>query len=141
MAKVPKANGRPRKEVDYSALDNLCALQCTGEECASFLNMDYETLNRILKRDKHGGFKEYFALKCGKGKISLRRAQYQLATEDRNPTMLIWLGKQHLAQKDKQDFNHTSEDGSMTPKAGIDTSKLSTEALAEIMALHDEQNS
>ena len=91
---------RPRKEVDYSTLDNLCAMQCTGEECASFLNMDYETLNRILKRDKHGGFKEYFALKGGKGKISLRRAQFQLATEDRNPTMLIWLGKQYLGQCD-----------------------------------------
>jgi len=110
---------RPRKEVDYSTLDNLCAMQCTGEECASFLNMDYETLNRILKRDGKGGFKEYFALKGGKGKISLRRAQFQLATEDRNPTMLIWLGKQHLAQKDKQDLNHTSEDGSMSPKPAI----------------------
>jgi len=55
--------------------------------------------------------------------------------------MLIWLGKQYLGQRDQQDLNHTSEDGSMTPKAGIDTSKLSTEALAEIMALHDDQNS
>jgi len=55
--------------------------------------------------------------------------------------MLIWLGKQYLGQRDQQNLNHTSEDGTMTPKAGIDTSKLSTEALAEIMALHDDQNS
>ena len=102
MAKVPKANGRPRKEVDYKSLENLCAIQCSGEECASFLDMDYETLNRILKRDKHGGFKEYFALKGGKGKISLRRAQYQLAVEKKNPTMLIWLGKQYLGQKEPE---------------------------------------
>lgn len=37
---------------------------------------------------------------------------------------------------DKQQVDHTSSDGSMTPK-GLDASKLSTEALAEIMAAAD----
>jgi len=38
---------------------------------------------------------------------------------------------------DKQQLDHTSSDESMSPSKGIDTSKLSTEALAEIMALSD----
>jgi len=99
---------RPRKEVNYSDLDNLCAMQCTGKECASFLGMDYDTLNTILKRDGKGGFSGYFALKGGKGKISLRRAQFRLATEDRNPTMLIWLGKQYLGQCDGGQVDNSS---------------------------------
>jgi hypothetical protein len=38
---------------------------------------------------------------------------------------------------EKSELSHTSPDGSMTPNKGLDTSKLSTEALAEIMALSD----
>lgn len=36
-----------------------------------------------------------------------------------------------------QSVNLESADGSMSPKAGLDVSKLSTEALAEIMAAQD----
>jgi hypothetical protein len=42
--------------------------------------------------------------------------------------------KAHAA---KQDINHTSADGSMTPKPALDMSKLSTEALAEIVKAAD----
>ena len=141
--KTPQKNrgGRPRKKIDYAKLDSLCAIQCSGEECASVFDIDYDTLNIILKRDGHGGFSDYFALKRSFGRISLRRAQFRNATENLNPAMQKWLGKQYLGQRDQQDLNHTSEDGSMSPKPGIDTSKLSTEALAEIMALHDDQDS
>lgn len=41
-----------------------------------------------------------------------------------------------LGLSDKIQQDHTSSDGSMTPK-GLDASKLSTEALAEIMAAAD----
>ena len=46
-------------------------------------------------------FSEVFKRKRGKGKISLRRSQFQLAQT--NPTMAIWLGKQWLGQTDKQE--------------------------------------
>ena len=96
---------RPRKEIDYAVLDNMCAIQCTGEECAGVLNIDYDTLNAVLKRAGHGCFSEYFAIKRGKGKISLRRAQFKTAVENNNPTMLIWLGKQYLGQLDNKNIN------------------------------------
>ena len=38
---------------------------------------------------------------------------------------------------DTADVNHVSEDGSMSPKAALDVSRLSPEALAEIVALGD----
>lgn len=39
---------------------------------------------------------------------------------------------------EKLELDHKSTDGTMTPKAGIDVSRLSTEALSEIMAIADE---
>jgi len=94
--------GRPRKVIDWDTADKLCAIQCTGNEIAAFLGISYDTLDVACKRDKAMSFPDYFAQKAAPGKISLRRAQFQAATEDRNSTMMIWLGKQMLDQKDKQ---------------------------------------
>ena len=141
MNKEPKANGRPLTEIDWDEFDKLCGMLCTQVEIAEWFGCTDDTIQAAVRKKYGIGFSELYKRKSVKGKTSIRRAQYILATEDRNPTMLIWLGKQYLGQRDQQDLNHTSEDGSMTPKAGIDTSKLSTEALAEIMALHDDQNS
>lgn len=95
--------GRPEKHIDYKQLDKFCAIHCTGEECAALLDMDYDTLNRKLKEEGHGGFTDYFTQKSANGKASLRRRQFQAANEG-NPTMLIWLGKQWLGQSDKQEI-------------------------------------
>ncbi len=92
---------RPRKDVNWDAVEKLCGLQCTETEIAEFLGLSIATLYRACKREHKMGFDEYFGQKRGIGKISLRRAQWQLATQNKNPTMLIWLGKQHLAQADK----------------------------------------
>lgn len=101
---------RPRKTIDYEILEELCGIQCTGEECASILKVDYDTLNRILKRDGHGGFTEYFKKHSDSGKASLRRVQFKSALDGSVP-MMIWLGKQHLGQKDKSDVAvYTPED-------------------------------
>jgi len=92
---------RPRKEIDYKILEELCKIHCTGEECAAILHIDYDTLNSVLKRDKKGGFSEYFKRHSADGKASLRRRQFQSAVDDGNVPMMIWLGKQHLGQLDK----------------------------------------
>lgn len=92
---------RPLKEIDWTEVDRLCEFQCTGEEIASFLYIDYDTLNRACKRVYKISFADYYQQKKGVGKISLRRAQWQMATDQKNPTMLIWLGKNYLGQTDK----------------------------------------
>jgi hypothetical protein len=94
--------GRPVKEIDYAQLQELCRLQCTGEECACVLGMRYETLNARLKADGHGGFLEYNKSNLGYGKASLRRLQWKAANSG-NTSMLIWLGKQYLGQSDKME--------------------------------------
>ena len=100
--------GRPRYEIDYKTLDGLCGILCTGEEIASILEIDYDTLNRALKRDGNIGFADYLKKKSATGKASLRRNQFKLA-QKLNPTMLIWMGKQFLNQTD-QVIQHTNQE-------------------------------
>ena len=104
--------GRPKYEIDYKTLDGLCAIMCTASEISSILNIDRDTLSAALKRDGHEGFSAYFKRKSSNGRASLRRTQYKVAT-DGNPTMLIWMGKQHLDQTDKQSskIEHSGEIG------------------------------
>ena len=102
MPEKKNKGGRPRKEIDYPKLEALCKIQCTGEECASVLQIDYDTLNNALKRDGYGGFSDYLKNHSSSGKASLRRLQWK-AAEALNTAMLIWLGKQYLGQTDKKD--------------------------------------
>ena len=102
VKKTAKKRGPKPKAIDYTKLDAMCAIHCTGEECASILGMDYDTLNAALKRDGNKGFSDYFKQKGANGKMSLRRKQYDQAMSG-NSTMLIWLGKQWLNQSDKHE--------------------------------------
>lgn len=91
--------GRPKKQIDKKAFENLCSLQCTKEEMCGFFDVDEKTLTRWC-HDTYGmGFSEIFKKKSAKGKMSLRRMQFRTA-EEGNPTMQIWLGKQYLGQRD-----------------------------------------
>ncbi len=94
--------GPPLKEIDYQKLEVMCSFLCTGEECASVLGIDYDTLNRALARDGHGGFTDFLKKHAGKAKMSLRRAQFRAAIEDKNIAMQIWLGKQYLGQREPE---------------------------------------
>lgn len=98
--------GRPKKNLtkkEWASVDYMCMIHCTGEEIAGVLGMDYDTLNRNCKEQKHCYISEYIKQHQHGGKMSLRRAQWKSA-ENGNVTMQIWLGKQWLGQKDQQDI-------------------------------------
>jgi hypothetical protein len=101
---------RPQIQIDWQKFDLLCALQCSLSEIACEFDCSEDTIERAVKREHKISFAEYFALKRGKGKISLRRKQYQKAM-DGDTTMLIFLGKQWLGQADKQSTELTGKDG------------------------------
>ena len=115
-----KLGGAPKKPIDYDALDKMCAIHCTGEECAALLDVSYEHLNNQLKRDGNGGFLDYFTKKSANGKMSLRRRQYTAAVTDGNPTMMIWLGKQWLGQKEPEKADSESQESSSIQKVQIE---------------------
>lgn len=93
--------GRPRKEIKQKEFENLCGIQCTKLEICAFFDVTDKTLESWCKRTYHAGFSEVFAQKRGRGKISLRRKQWQLA--EKSASMAIWLGKQYLDQRDNVD--------------------------------------
>ncbi len=73
-------------------------MQCTEEEICGCFDVTDKTLTRWC-RDTYGmSFSEIYAIKRGSGKISLRRAQFELAKK--NAAMAIFLGKQYLGQSD-----------------------------------------
>ena len=101
-------DGRPKIVIDMVLVDNLCQIQCTGEEIASVLKVDYDTLNARIKESTGSGFSDYIKVKSKGGKASLRRMQWKGAQEG-NATMLVWLGKQYLGQNDKQEIEHSGK--------------------------------
>ena len=119
MAKTgPKGPMKPLTDKEFEQLVNMIRIQCTAEEISDVLGMSEDTLGRRIAERKIEGvsnFADLYKKHQGEGKASLRRAQWK-AAQDGNPTMLVWLGKQMLGQRDKKDLDHTSSDGSMTPK-------------------------
>lgn len=85
---------RPLKVIDVELLKKLASIMCTGEEMAHILGVSVDTLERryadVIKEAK------------STGKMSLRRWQWE-ACKKGNPALLIWMGKQHLGQSDKQE--------------------------------------
>lgn len=93
--------GRPKKEIDKEQFEKLCEFQCLEAEICEFFDVTPKTLTAWCRRTYGMRFSEVFQIKRKSGMIGLRRAQYQTAIEDRNPTLLIWLGKQWLGQTEK----------------------------------------
>ena len=93
---------RPRVEIDQTQFEKLCAMQCPLEEIAGWFNCSADTVERWCKRTYNEGFAEIFAKKRQGGKISLRRAQFELAKK--SAAMAIFLGKQYLGQRESVQY-------------------------------------
>jgi hypothetical protein len=103
----PKGPMKPMTDKELEQLINMIRIQCTRDEICDILGMSDTTLNRRIKEQGIEGVDNFEALykkHQGEGKASLRRAQWK-AAQDGNPTMLVWLGKQMLGQKDKQELS------------------------------------
>jgi AcrR family transcriptional regulator len=90
--------GRPVKEIDVELIEKLAGYQLTLDEIAAACKVSPATLdNRIASNPE---VQEAINRGRATGRASLRRAQMATANAG-NPTMLIWLGKQYLAQQDR----------------------------------------
>ena len=97
-----KGDTPAQDRIDKKVFENLCGIQCTLSEICDAFDVEDDTLNSWCKKTYGTTFSEVFKVKRGKGQISLRRMQWKLA--EKNPTMAIWLGKQYLNQKDRQEI-------------------------------------
>jgi hypothetical protein len=93
--KRPRA-GRRAIRIDLSALENLCGLQCTDAEVASFFKVSTRTIER---RKQQPAFAEAMERGRAAGKLSLRRILFGQANKG-NPAAAIFLAKNILGYKD-----------------------------------------
>ncbi len=104
----------PRRPVpiDLDELEKLAAMHCTEAEVAAWFSSPGATLTQqaISKKLQREPFKSAWSSGWVKGSISLRRKQKQMADAG-DKTMLIWLGKQWLGQRDKQDVEMSGKEG------------------------------
>lgn len=94
--------GRPKIQIDKDQFEKLCAIMCTLDDIAGFFDCSPDTIENWSKRTYQTTFSDIYKKKSSMGKVSLRRKQYEVALGG-NVSMLIWLGKQQLGQRDNLD--------------------------------------
>lgn len=100
-----KPNGRPTKEFDKGVFESLCGIMCTEVEICEVLNTTDKTLSNWCKRAYGEGFSEVYKKLTARGRMSLRRNQFNLSKK--SPAMAIFLGKQYLGQTDAVQVDNT----------------------------------
>ncbi len=99
--------GRPKAYIDWKKVDELLMAGCSGAEVAAYFGVNPATLYDRCQTDNKRMFSDYSQEKCSKGESILRAHQYAKSlglTDKGDNTLLIWLGKTRLKQKE-----HTEE--------------------------------
>ena len=87
---------------DYAHIERMARFMFTDDEMAASLEISQKTIQRWREADPL--FREAMAKGHANGRKSLRSSQFKSAITDGNITMQIWLGKQYLNQKDRNEF-------------------------------------
>ena len=106
----PKGPSKDLSDKDFEKLVSMIKIQCTQDEICSVLGMSDTTLNRRLKERDIENFEALYKKENADGCKSLLRMQWD-AAESGNATMLVWLGKQYLGQRDKLNTEITGPNG------------------------------
>lgn len=96
--------GRPPSVIDWDKVAAYLKAQCSTTSIAAILGISTDTLYLRCKEDLFMDYTAFAQEKKGEGKELLRAKQYTDAMSG-NVTLQIWLGKQYLDQKDKQELD------------------------------------
>jgi predicted metal-binding transcription factor (methanogenesis marker protein 9) len=91
---------RPEKPIDWKRVDELLMCGCLGTEIAACFDMHPTTFYERVADKYKMSFTNYMSQKRSHGDTLLREAQHKKALKGDN-SMLIWLGKNRLGQKDQ----------------------------------------
>lgn len=119
-----------RRDFNWDEIANMCEIQCTQAEIAKVMGCEENTLRAACKRDNKQDWAQFYGEHREKGKISLRRSQWKKAVTNLDTTMLIFLGKNILGQKDKIE-NDVNMSGGQT--INVDLSSMTKEQLRELI--------
>lgn len=117
MPRKKLPTNRPRgtqpKFIDWDLVDTLAIKGCLGSEIASRLGICADTLYNRCLTDKGVLWSEYLRQKHEIGETLLRAKQFDKAIgkcKDGDNTLLIWLGKQRLGQRESLEQAPISEE-------------------------------
>ena len=94
---------------------------------ADILGIDGKTLTKY--------YREELDQATARANAAVGGALFNKATKGDTAAMIFWM-KTRAGWREKHEIDHTSSDGSMTPQP-LDLTKLSSEALAELIAARD----
>lgn len=95
---------RPEKLIDWNRVDSLLQAGCLGTEIAAAFDMHPQTFYTKVEEQYKTSFTQYSQERRAIGDSILREKQYQKAlglTETGDNTLLIWLGKNRLGQRNE----------------------------------------
>jgi len=105
-----KGDTPAKDKIIKETFEKLCGMWCTLVEIADFFGVSEDTVESWCKDTYEMTFSEVYKKRSSQGNISLRRWQLKSA-EKGNVTMQIWLGKQHLNQKEKVEVESDTNNG------------------------------
>ena len=105
---LKEKSGRPYINIDMKVVDDLLAAGCNGSQIANYIGVHHDTLYNRIQDDYNITFTEYSVKKRQKGESMLHASQFKKAMSG-DTSMLIWLGKNRLGQKDKSEEAETKE--------------------------------
>jgi hypothetical protein len=100
---VKRPTGRPRAEIDWKVVDDYLECGCTGVEIAARLGICSDPLYNRVEEEFKTTFSAYSQQKKQSGEVLLKKAQFDKAigrVDHGDNTLLIWLGKVRLEQKE-----------------------------------------
>lgn len=108
--------GRPEISIDMKVVEHYLICGCSGTEVAAVIGVHPDTLYERVQRETGKLFSNYSAECRQKGDSVLREAQYIKAVGNKKKgttgdnTMLVWLGKNRLLQRDAPETQTVTEE-------------------------------
>ncbi len=99
---------RPKKSINWDQVEQRMESGSPAKEIAGALHINIDTFYDRFKEEFGSSFSDYSDHFHSGGKSNLRYKQYSKAMEG-SVQMLIWLGKNWLGQKDKEEAEEVDE--------------------------------
>lgn len=108
--KPKKKSGRPKKEFDLKQIELMGKFRATYKTIADHFGVSERTIERRMT-DEEDEFCRHYKKGFAGTKLKLSEAQLKCAIEKLNPSLLIFLGKVYLEQRETTQLDDEGKNG------------------------------
>ena len=102
---MKNCGGRPLTDINWDFVGQMLEKGAEGTEIAAYYGVHPDTLYKRCEAELMKGFSEFRRQKKSSGNFNIRAKQYDVAMSG-DRSMLIWLGKQRLGQREEAKIDH-----------------------------------